>query len=272
MAIEKQSAALIANKHPKLQREILRCEVGSTSHGVALPGNDDFDMMAIGVEHPEHVLATSRFEHYTYRTAEIREGKKSVPSQPGDVDLVVYSLRKFAGLAAHGNPSVMLMLYAPVMRMDEFGMKLRENRDLFASKDVGRRFLGYMKAQKERLKGERGQMRTTRQALIDEHGFDTKYAMHVLRLGYQGTRFMETGEIECPIDPPMRNFLLGVRRGQQNLESVLMLAEHYERSLATMLDDPPYTLEGLVDMPDHPDMEKIDNFITDLYLESWGVK
>lgn len=260
--MDMEQAAIISNTHPALDREILRCEVGSTAHGVGLPGNDDFDMLAVGIEKPEYVLGTKSFETYIYRTAEIREGKKNVPSQPGDIDLTVHSLRKFVKLAAQGNPSVMLALYGPVMKMDDFGRVLRSQHNLFASKDVGRRFLGYMQAQRERLNGERGQMRTTRTALIEEYGFDTKYAMHVLRLGYQGLKFLEIGEIECPVAGPMANFLIGVRRGRQTLESITLLAAQYEADIQKALET--------TQLPDHADYDAIDQLMIDLYQDAWA--
>jgi uncharacterized protein len=257
----REQAAAVCNTQPELCREILRCEVGSSAHGVNLEGTDDFDMMAIGIERPEHVLGTSQFEHYIYRTAEVREGKKGVPSQPGDIDLTVYSLRKFARLAAQGNPSVLLMLYAPAMKADVWGKALRASHQIFQSKKVGDRFLGYMTAQKEKLKGERGQMRTTREALIKEHGYDTKYSMHVLRLGYQGVKYMETGAIECPIEGPMRNFLLGVRRGRQAFEAVLQLAEQYEHEIETAL--------AKSDFREEPDYDRINSHVSAIYRDVW---
>lgn len=251
----------VCNELPQTAMEILRCEVGSSAHGVSLQGKDDFDMMAIAVERPRFVLGTGSFEHKIYRTAEIREGKKSVPSQPGDIDLTVYSLRKFARLAAQGNPTIQMMLYGPVLHSTPAGDLLRANRHLFASKQVGERFLGYMIAQRERLRGERGQMRTTRQELIDAHGFDTKYAMHVLRLGYQGVQFLSTGVIPVPIDDPYRKFLIGVRLGHQDLKSVVTLADVLEGELKGLLDSS--------EMPAHPNYEAIDNLLIEIYTGVW---
>ena len=51
-----------------------------------------------------------------------------------------------------------------------------------------------------RARGERGQLRVHRPELVDEHGHDTTYAMHMLRPGYQGRELLETGGIS----PPMR--------------------------------------------------------------------
>jgi uncharacterized protein len=251
----------ICNKLPETAAEILRCEVGSSAHGVSLAGTDDFDMMAIAVEKPRYVLGTGTFEHKIYRTAEIREGKKSVPSQPGDIDLAIYSLRKYARLAAKGNPTVLLALYGPVLTSTWAGALLRQNRHLFMSKQVGKSFLGYMQAQRERLEGKRGQMRVTRKDLIDQFGFDTKYAMHVLRLGYQGVQLMSTGTMPVPIDDPFRKFLIGVRLGHQDLKSVLGLADVLEGELKALSDNS--------DWPEQPHYTGIDCVLTEIYSGVW---
>jgi predicted nucleotidyltransferase len=254
-------AKAIVNLPPELAVEILRCEVGSSAHGVGIPGSDDFDMAGVGIEVPSRVLGTGSFEHFLYRSAEVREGKKSVPSRPGDIDLTIFGLRKFARLAAKGNPSVNLLFYAPVMKSTALGDELRAASHLFETKNVGRSFLGYMRAQRHRLAGERGQKAVNRQELVDKYGFDTKYAMHVLRLGYQGLTFMETGKIEVPLDGSMRNFLLGVRQGRQNLNSVLLLAAEYEVAIEKALETS--------DMRDTPDMHAIDRLLVGLYKEAW---
>lgn len=260
--MDRTQAAAVFNQHPDLCRQILRCEVGSSSHGVNISGQDDFDMMAIGIERPEAVLGTRQFEHHIYRTAEIREGKKSVPSQPGDIDLTIYSLRKFARLAAQGNPSVLLALYAPAMQIDTWGKSLRLNHGIFQSKNVLRRFLGYMTAQMERLKGERGQMRTTRQPLIDKYGYDTKYAMHVLRLGYQGVKYAETGKIECPLAEAARFSLIEVRHGRYAFDQVISAAEAYVQALKLAIKES--------DFPDEPDYAAIDRYISAVYRDVWN--
>src|SRR4051794_34274123 len=69
---------------------ILRTTVGSVVHGLSNPGTDDRDEMGVCIEPPEYLLGFHRFEHFVYRTQP--EGH---PSGPGDLDLVVYGLRKF---------------------------------------------------------------------------------------------------------------------------------------------------------------------------------
>lgn len=99
-------------------REILRCEVGSTLHGIGI-GSDDLDLMGVTVEPRHTITGLGRFEHFTWRTA--GEGERS---DPDDIDLVVYGLKKYVRLALTGNPTVVLPLYAPesyLAHSDKFG-------------------------------------------------------------------------------------------------------------------------------------------------------
>jgi hypothetical protein len=69
---------------------------------------------------------------------------------------------------------------------------------------VGSTIHGNLHGQKERLLGSRGQ-RVNRPELVQAHGYDTRYAMHAARLGYQGLELLETGELTLPMpDRPDR--------------------------------------------------------------------
>src|SRR3954469_9514081 len=94
--------------HVGFGQEILRCEVGSTAHGTSVEAQDDLDLMGIVIPSKEKVLGLTPFDFHIYRTAAIREGRNDAKSQPGDVDLTLYSLRKFVALARKGNPSILM--------------------------------------------------------------------------------------------------------------------------------------------------------------------
>lgn len=245
--------AEVAAKHT-----ILRSVVGSTIHRLHLEGTDDRDEMGVAIEPPEMALGLQRFEHFIKR-----DQPEGVKSQPGDLDLTIYSLRKFVGLAAAGNPSILVLLYAPPLFINEWGTKLLENRHLFASKAAGPRFLGYMMAQKERMLGLRGQMRVTRTDLIEKHGFDTKYAMHMLRLGFQGREFLTFGEIQLPPEPSnvAMAFCRKVREGRSNFEDVMKATEQIEVDLRRLLVESK--------LPRVPDFKAIDKLLVNLYLDYW---
>jgi uncharacterized protein len=217
-------------------QEILRCEVGSTAHGTGVEGTDDFDMMGIVVPPREGVLGLTPFEHYIYRTATERTGLTDAKSQPGDIDLTLYSLRKFAGLAKKGNPSILVMFFAPVLMQTELGQLLRASAHLFHSKESGYRFLGYMQSQRERLDGERGQKRCNRPDLVEQYGYDTKYAYHIIRLGIQGLEWITKGRISIPLPEHISELLVAIRTGQYEKEHVMQWASELENELKTSLD------------------------------------
>jgi hypothetical protein len=63
------------------------------------------------------------------------------------------------------------------------------------------------------------------------YGFDTKYAMHMLRLGFLGIELLTTGRLSLPMREPGRSYLLDVRRGMVSEAECFKKAEELEREL-----------------------------------------
>jgi hypothetical protein len=249
---------------------ILRTTVGSTIHGLHHGGQDDRDEMAVYVEPPEFILGLARargirgglygFEHYVERTQ-----PEGVRSGPGDLDLVAYSLRKYVRLVLKGHPTILLPLFAPrdfVMVETELGSELRALRPKLLSRLAGRGYLGYLHGQKERLLGSRGQKRINRPELVEAHGYDTKYAMHAARLGYQGLELLETGELTLPMQEPERSRVMAIRTGERTFEQAIAEIEQVEARLAEALERSP--------LPERPDRVAVDAFLVDAYRRAWG--
>src|SRR5690606_7796194 len=172
------------------------------------------DEMGVCVEPPEYVIGLRPFEQYIFRTQ-----PEGVRSGPGDLDLTVYSLRKWTRLALDGNPTVLLPLFVPdseIVRIDGPGRELRANAHRFVSRAAGRRFLGYLRAQRDRMLGRRGGRHTNRPELVETYGFDVKFAAHMVRLGVQGVELLETGRITLPMPQPWRTWLRDLRQGRHS--------------------------------------------------------
>jgi hypothetical protein len=144
----------------------------------------------------------------------------------------------------------------------ERGTRLRELAPAIVSRKAGPRFVGYMRAQKERLVGTRGQRRVNRPELIDAHGFDTKYAMHVARLGLQGIELLKTGRLTLPMAEPDRSRVMSIRRGDIPLDEAISEIEEIERRLEAAVEDSS--------LRDEPDYERVDGFLMDSYREAWA--
>jgi uncharacterized protein len=243
---------------------ILRGLVGSSVHGLVLDGTDDRDEMGVCLESRRYVVGFGKFEQWVYRSAAEREGHAGARSQAGDLDLTIYSLRKWARLALQGNPTVLLLLYLPehaVVSRTSNGEQLQKLAPAFASRHAGRRFLGYLEAQRQRLVGERGQRDINRVDLVKQFGYDTKYAMHMLRLGHQGVEFLESGRLSLPMREPVRSHLMDVRRGRSNLTDVLQECTELELRLSALLDSSP--------LPPDPDLRTVESFVMDTYASAW---
>lgn len=236
---------------------ILLSTVGSTAHGLALPGADDHDEMGVTIERPEYVIGLDTFEQDVFRTQ--AEGKRS---RPGDTDRVIYSARKFCRLALGGNPSILTLLFAKPTHVNDFGRELLgQIAPAFAARSAGRAFLGYMTQQRQRLLGERGQMNVKRPELVEAHGYDTKYAMHMLRLGFQGVEFLESGMLTLPMREEERSYVYAVREGKVDLNEVLTRAGELERAVEDLLDASP--------LPEKPEYEIVNRWLVSVYPRAW---
>jgi hypothetical protein len=237
---------------------ILRVQVGSGLHGTAIQGQDDRDEMGICVEPAEYVLGLERFEQYIFRTQ-----PEGVRSGPGDLDLIVYSLRKWVRLALQGNPTVLLPLFVPpdeVVEINDLGWELRARPELVLSRRAGQRFIGYLRAQRAGMLGTR--RHTNRPELIEKYGFDAKYAMHMVRLGVQGVELLETGRITLPVPEPWLTWLRDLRQGKHTKEEALQAADELEAKLTKLLTSSP--------LPEVPDHAAANEWLIRAYQQAWA--
>jgi hypothetical protein len=255
---------------------ILRTQVGSGVHGTAVTGQDDRDEMGICLQPAEFLTGLARvprglngsgwidFEQYERHTVWDEPGGRANRSGAGDLDVVVYSARKWCRLALDGNPTVLLVLFAPddeVLWRNEAGAELVDNAHRFVSKRAGARFLGYLQSQKAAMTGEVG-AHTNRPELVAVHGYDTKYAMHALRLGLQGVELLTTGRISLPVPEPDRAYLRAIRRGEVDLADVIEAIERAEQDLTRLGD--------VSTVPDEPDRGWVDGWLHRSHLAYWG--
>src|SRR5215813_2007442 len=258
------------------QGMILRVQVGSGVHGTSITGQDDRDEMGICLEPPRFVTGLARvpngtgglgpsvqFEQYERHTAWDQPGGLANRSGAGDLDVIIYSARKWARLAVAGNPTVLLVLFVPdeeVVFRNEAGAELTGNAHRFVSRLAAGRFLGYLKAQKAAMTGGTG-AHTNRPELVAVHGYDTKYAMHALRLGLQGIELLTTGRITLPVPEPHRAYLRSIRRGERPLDEVLGAITDAEQQLARLRDSPA--------IADQSDRRWVDDWLHRSYLNFW---
>ena len=70
---------------------------------------------------------------------------------------------------------------------------------------------------------------TNRSELILNHGYDTKFASHLIRLLYEGDELLSTGKIEFPLKKA--DEILAIKTGKYGLTEIMDLADYLENKM-----------------------------------------
>lgn len=103
-----------------------------------------------------------------------------------EYDVAILSIVKFFSLAAENNPNIVDVLFLPercVLSQTEVGRHMRTNRHQFLHKGSMHKFLGYAHSQLKKIEVKVPQGK--RKELVDRHGYDVKFASHVVRLALE---------------------------------------------------------------------------------------
>jgi predicted nucleotidyltransferase len=229
---------------------------GSELHGAKVGKTDDTDIYGVYIEQPEEALGLDPQEHFVWSTAgdERRNG-------PDDVDVTLYSLRKWAGMAAKGNATALHFLFAePKEVKPEAWHKIQASRKLFLSRLSAKQFVGFADSQFKRLTGEKGSgKKGQRPEYICAFGYDTKTAMHGLRLLYECLELMQHGTITLP--RPEKDLLIQIRSGGWTFERVLNHAQRLFGEVEDAVARSP--------LPARVDRAAISRLLAEVQLEWW---
>lgn len=229
---------------------------GSQLHGAKLEGNDDLDVYGVFIEPPEYPLGLDVHEHYVTSTSgnERRNG-------PDDVDITLYSLRKWAGLAAKGNPTALHFLFARQHLYETpTWIGLRHSAQRFLCRKQVAHFKGFADAQLKRLLGAKGNGKHGQRPELEErYGYDVKAGMHVIRLLNEGIELMRDHRITLP--RPERELLIQIRQGAWSQDRLLNEANKLFAEIDTAADAST--------LPTHIDRRELSQIVATSYLQFW---
>jgi uncharacterized protein len=229
---------------------------GSELHGAKVGATDDLDIYGVFLDGPATTLGLQPRSHFVWSTAsdDRRNG-------PDDVDLTLYSLRRWAQLAAKGNATALHFLFADATAASsDLWQLVQAQRALFLSKQSAEQFLGFAGNQLQRITGERGRgSKGHRPEYESVFGYDSKAAMHCLRLYLECIELMKFGTITLP--RPERDYLIEARSGAWPLERFLHEAER----LRIEADDS--ATKSI--LPERVDLTAISDLIAKVYLAAW---
>ena len=157
-----------------------------------------------------------------------------------EYDLTVYSIVKFFHLCMENNPNMVDVLFSPahcIRHSTLLAQKVREYRHLFLHKGCYHKFIGYAYSQLNKMRTRKPEGK--RKKLIEEYGFDTKYAYHLVRLLLECEQILSTGDLCLDRD---KEFLRAVRAGEWTQDRIVKFFEDKERHLEQLYQtsDLPY--------------------------------
>lgn len=238
------------------RRVVLFGEYGSTAMGVGGPGSDR-DLLGIAVPPKDYILGLERFSMYRFAL----RADMQTRSGAGEVEGVIYPLREFVRLLGSGNPNALIGLFLPRYdKLTAVGRQLTSSADMFLHRAAGDRFIGFLNEHRNRLV-DPASKRKQNPALVEAHGYDTKFAYHMVRAGMQGIEYLTTGRMHLPLVVDQRDTLVSIREGRVPLRDALDLAGDLERRLAA--------LRNHAQLPEHTDWTKVNKLLVDLHELAW---
>jgi hypothetical protein len=159
-----------------------------------------------------------------------------------------------------------MSFWAPVLHSTDLGDELRLLAPAFVGRHVVPRYRGYMQSQALRLLGLRGGAHGKRgggqrEDLVAEHGYDTKYAMHAARLGFQCIELLTTNQLALPIEGEPAEWLLDVRHGRVSFDDWWCRCLDLDAQLERLADDDTF--------PPDPDRDRIEAWTAAAHRRHW---
>lgn len=237
---------------------ILSAYRGSIAHGTYVPTSsptsiDDRDLLAVCVPSREYYLGLS--EYGSRGTVELKRGAW---------DIVIYEVRKMIRMLLEGNPNVLSLLWVDpkhYLTTAAAGRLLLRSRRLFVGRHVYHSFAGYAESQFKRMThlAFQGYMGEKRKRLVEQFGYDTKNAAHLIRLLRMCIEFLKDGELR--VTRPDAAELLAIKQGQWRLERVQKEANRlfveakraYQRST----------------LPEAPQRERVNRLCVQIIQNAW---
>lgn len=230
-------------------RTIILAPTGSYAYGTSTEESDK-DYKGVCIPSEEYYLGLQTFNEYN------NSGRKNYKNTKDDVDVSILHVNKFVRDAMQGIPNNIELLFIrpeDYLKVTPLGQLLIDNRHLFLSKQVKNKFGGFARSQIQKLKKGRTDG-IGRIDLIRDHGFDTKFAYHSIRLLTSAVEILTTGDFST--FRPNRKLLLDIRNGEISFDEVLELIEYYDNLLNLASHQTP--------LPDKPDYSKVNNLLVEI--------
>lgn len=234
------------------ERTILLAPTGSKAYGTDIESSDT-DYKGICVPPLSFYLGMESFNEYN------NTGGKNFKNTKEDVDVSIIHINKFIKDAMQCVPNNIELLFMEedkYLKMTGIGKELIENRHIFLSKQVYKKFGGFALSQMKKMQAKAGRLE-----YINAFGYDVKFFMHSIRLLTSAIEILETGDFST--FRPNRELLLECRTGRYTFEEAIEMVEKYDKQLKEAYQSS--TLQ------EHADYDKINQLLVSLNKKALGL-
>lgn len=238
--------------------------MGSEAYGLE-KDDSDLDIYGFAIPPKDWMFPHLRgevpgFDPYEQRFEQFQAHHVLSSDEGREYDLTIFNITKYFKLCMECNPNMIDSLFTDhdcILHITTVGRMVRDNRHLFLHKGAWHPFKGYAYSQLKKLstKTPRGK----RQADVEEHGMDTKYAYHLVRLLNEVEQILTEGDLDLRRNNEQ---LKSIRRGEWTEEEINEYFTHKERQLEQAYADS--------DLPNQPDVDAIRNLLMNCLEEHYG--
>lgn len=229
-------------------------------YGFAIPRKDDLfphlkgEILGFG----DAKNGANRFKNYQEHHL---KDPDALAGKGREYDLNIYNIVDYFQLCMENNPNMIDSLFTPdfcVLHITRIGQMVRENRRIFLNKRSYHTFKGYAYQQLHKMTNKNRE-NSKRQKMVEEYGFDLKFAYHIARLADECEQILEGGDLDLQRS---REYMKAIRRGDVT-----------EKDLRQWFSDKEKHLEGLYHsskLPYAPDEEAIKKLLFNCLEDHYG--
>ncbi len=239
-------------------------QVGSVAYGVSQQ-RSDLDVCGFCVPPREVVFPhlageIPGFGRQLQRFDQFQKHGLVVTERDEVIDLTIYNITRFVSLCMENNPNMIEALFTPqrcVLYASELGTMMRERRHVFLHKGAYHKFLGFAHSQRHKMRHK--QPEGKRAAIVQEHGYDVKFAYHAVRLLDEAEQLLAEGDLDLERG---RERLIAIRSGAWTMAQVEQYCDQQEAALGSL-----YETSALAHSPDEASVKAL---LLDCLEQAWG--
>jgi predicted nucleotidyltransferase len=251
--------------------------MGSVAYGVS-SDTSDFDCYGFFIPPKEHAFPhlAGEIDFFGIDHEEKRKERKrrlvcqehhiKDPSELGgkgrEYDIHMYSIVQYLQLVMENNPNMIDSLFTPfncVLTSTKVGTMVRERRKSFLHKGAWHAFKGYAYGQLHKMETKEPKEGSKRKESRDKHGFDVKFAYHIVRLLYEVEMLLTEHDMDLQRH---REHLKSIRRGDMTEKEIRQWASEKEKSLEKVYHEST--------LPYGPDEKAVKKLLLECLEEHYG--